>query len=474
MVSVCSIAEAVNSSAETALNRLNVLLQLLDVPHLSPWHFNHQRQHTIEAAFKNAIGAVTDEFEHVSQQFQLTFRPPPSPCDDCQDLLQSFKERYSKLETKDMKYLMLSCAPKSIKAGQLLAEVNCKPHEARAAVELRHRNGFNAFRMPIWNSPAHPLPEDHKRRAEEFYLSDNCSRVSPNMRDVRQIRRSDGSIDPQAKRLILMNSSELYKSFSGDNPDIKMHFSTFMKLRPKWCKWPGRYGHHNTCTCVIHENFMSRLRAVQYKGRISEFIQRYLCPNPQPDCFLGQCQTCPTLTRMSEIPIQTEEVVYDLWRHTDRANYVTVRQDKETFVAELQEEFSPFVRHHYVMKQQAEFIESLKQRILTEDAVICYVDFAENYSFNVQNAIQAFHWNNNQATIHPFVVMFRQNESIVKKSFIVVSDTLEHSAVTYHWFRSLVIQELKKEEWFTGVKKIYYVSDGAGMEPLLRLYTLAL
>ena len=114
------------------------------------------------------------------------------------------------------------------------------------------------------------------------------------------------------------------------------------------------------------------------------------------------------------------------------------------------------------MKEQAAYIESLKQKVLTEDAIICYVDFAENYSFNVQNAIQSFHWNNSQATIHSFVVTYNRNGTIAKKAYIVVSDALEHSAVTFHWFRSLFMEELKKEEWFLGVKKIYYVSDGAG------------
>ena len=42
---------------------------------------------------------------------------------------------------------------------------------------------------------------------------------------------------------------------------------------------------------------------------------------------------------------------------------------------------------------------------LGEIFVIC--DFLENYSFIIQNAAQGYYWNNSQATIHPFVVYYK-------------------------------------------------------------------
>jgi hypothetical protein len=39
---------------------------------------------------------------------------------------------------------------------------------------------------------------------------------------------------------------------------------------------------------------------------------------------------------------------------------------------------------------------------LGEFVVLC--DFAENYSFILQDEAQGSHWNNAQATIHPLVV----------------------------------------------------------------------
>ena len=35
-------------------------------------------------------------------------------------------------------------------------------------------------------------------------------------------------------------------------------------------------------------------------------------------------------------------------------------------------------------------------------------DFSENYSFVLQDEAQGFHWNNSQATLHPFVVYYTE------------------------------------------------------------------
>ena len=39
-------------------------------------------------------------------------------------------------------------------------------------------------------------------------------------------------------------------------------------------------------------------------------------------------------------------------------------------------------------------------------------DFAENYSFMVQDEVQGFHWNNAQATLHPFLIYSRRHKKV--------------------------------------------------------------
>ena len=59
-------------------------------------------------------------------------------------------------------------------------------------------------------------------------------------------------------------------------------------------------------------------------------------------------------------------------------------------------------------------------------------DFSENYSFVLQDAAQGFHWNNSQATIHPFVIYYKESDKLKHISYVVISDCLRHDTVAVH------------------------------------------
>ena len=78
----------------------------------------------------------------------------------------------------------------------------------------------------------------------------------------------------------------------------------------------------------------------------------------------------------------------------------------------------------------------------------------------IQDAVQAFHWTNTQATVHPFAIYLKDmsSESIQLGSFVIISDCLKHDCVTIHLFLRHLIRFLKSK---CDVKKIVYFSDGA-------------
>lgn len=82
--------------------------------------------------------------------------------------------------------------------------------------------------------------------------------------------------------------------------------------------------------------------------------------------------------------------------------------------------------------QQSSCLNHLKQ-ILRENEYLVICDFAENYSFILQDAAQGFHWNNTQTTLHPFSIY--THDSVANKlkhrptSFVVISDCLVHDTV---------------------------------------------
>ena len=90
-------------------------------------------------------------------------------------------------------------------------------------------------------------------------------------------------------------------------------------------------------------------------------------------------------------------------------------------------------------------------------------DFSENYSFVLQDTVQGFHWNNAQATIHPFVVYYCDSDELCHHSFVIISDCLHHDTVAVHLFRKSLMDYLK-ENLGSVLRKVFYFSDGAASQ----------
>jgi hypothetical protein len=96
-----------------------------------------------------------------------------------------------------------------------------------------------------------------------------------------------------------------------------------------------------------------------------------------------------------------------------------------------------------------------------EFLVVC--DFSENYSFVLQDEVQSHHWNVQQATIHPFVIYFKENMEVEHLSFIIISEDLRHDSVAVNLFISKLITFLRENQGKI-VNKIYFISDGAASQ----------
>lgn len=128
------------------------------------------------------------------------------------------------------------------------------------------------------------------------------------------------------------------------------------------------------------------------------------------------------------------------------------------FIDSLSLQFEKLLKHDFVAKEQNRFYVNLKND-LKPGEVLVTLDFAENYSFVVQEAAQAFHWNNDQATLCPMVIYYRENDECKHCSFVVISDCRHHDTYTVHVFQTELVRFLKDK--FVNVKKMFYFSDGA-------------
>jgi len=87
----------------------------------------------------------------------------------------------------------------------------------------------------------------------------------------------DGEKEYHQKRLVLCNLKELYSNFKKENPGIKIGFSPFAALRPKWCVLSGSSGTHSVCVCTYHHNPKLMIDASLKNSNINELMTKCVC-----------------------------------------------------------------------------------------------------------------------------------------------------------------------------------------------------
>ena len=110
-------------------------------------------------------------------------------------------------------------------------------------------------------------------------------------------------------------------------------------------------------------------------------------------------------------------------------------------------------------KAQANYLSKLKDELKDNEA-IALLDFAETYSFVAQDVVQSLHWNNSQATLHPFVVYYKSKDQLKHLNLCVISDCLKHDSLAVHAFIHKGMPYIKEQPPF--VTKLHYFSDGCG------------
>lgn len=140
----------------------------------------------------------------------------------------------------------------------------------------------------------------------------------------------------------------------------------------------------------------------------NDCIQYALCRNPQPSCYLGDCKSCPDIKKFSTYIIEVleqeniEQVIFSIWQATDRCVLKKECLSSEDFVVALSNSLLQLIPHHFISKTQSKYISERKEH-LQQHEVLVQLDFSENYAYVTQNAVQAFHYNNDQCTVFPAV-----------------------------------------------------------------------
>ena len=96
-------------------------------------------------------------------------------------------------------------------------------------------------------------------------------------------------------------------------------------------------------------------------------------------------------------------------------------------------QFEKFLPHDCIAKKQDHHYSKMKRTCIS-GLLLAVLDFVENCAFVGQEAAQAFHWNNKQATI------FLDNDNdYLQSTSVGVSDCLEQDSVSVYMFQSALI-----------------------------------
>lgn len=390
------------------------------------------------------------------------------------EMIDQLKDKFLKTESRSEKLQVLTVLPKSWSLARVQQEFGVSKYTAMKAKELVQEKGILATPDP---KPGHSLAPNTVELVHGFYNSDEVSRVMPGMKDFVSVKENGQRVHKQ-KRLILSNLKECYQFFKEKFPTEKVGFSKFAELRPKQCVLAGASGTHSVCVCTIHQNVKLMILAAKLPNLTAHkslLLQTYhhclahiVCNPAQPMCYFGNCNSCPGTSKLYTYLLNLldenmiENVTFKQWVSVDRSTLETFTLPADEFVEQFIGKLNILLPHSFLSVQQASFYQECKLNLKPREVLVT-ADFSENYAFVLQDAAQGFHWNNTQATIHPFVAYYVDSGELRHLSYVVISDCLHHDTIAVYLFQKKFISHLLAS-LSSPPLKIRYFSDGAASQ----------
>ena len=224
----------------------------------------------------------------------------------------------------------------------------------------------------------------------EFYQNDEYSRQLPGKKDCVSI----GKNVHVSKRLILCNLKELYTAFKDKHPDLKISFSKFASLRPKWCITVGPKGTHSVCMCTAHQNVKLLSSSVNLSNGYHELLERLVCDRNSKECMIHCCESCPgvnAVKKFSEGELMKAdddgqvddhddvEIPFQQWTTSDRVELISCTLPLDEFNKQLCEQLDEITSHSFIVRAQSQYLNKLKEDLKCGEVIILG-DFAENVS----------------------------------------------------------------------------------------------
>ena len=329
-------------------------------------------------------------------------------------------------------------------------------------------------------------------------MQDAISRPCPGMCEATIVRGGAIKKTRLQRRLIMYNLREVYVLFQKHCLELglqfRLGFTYFCLLRPDQCVLVSNSkGIHNVCVCIHHQNpkllvegakMTAKNLKIKYDENLpqsaKEILIKMTCEKPNEACFFGECSKCPGVTEtLKLVKNYFERSAIDTiqckqWETvTMKCDLVKHDYSVDEYLNKLQTQVrGKLLEHDFIATSQSDYIKTRRHN-LREDEAMVIGDFAQNYTTTYQDQVQANHWNGKQVTIHPFAIYVKGKEKVEEESFVVISENTKHGVNAVILFRNKLIEYIKNK-YENRIKKIIYVSDGAGSQYKNKLNFLSL
>ena len=119
--------------------------------------------------------------------------------------------------------------------------------------------------------------------------------------------------------------------------------------------------------------------------------------------IIFRCEKCPGIDKLRDhlcdsLETQADsDIVYQQWNGTDRTTLISDSTSLHHLIDMIVSSIDTLTTHSYTAKAQSKYLK-MRMENLDENSLICLGDFAENFTFVIQDEIQSYHWSKQQAT----------------------------------------------------------------------------
>ena len=162
------------------------------------------------------------------------------------------------------------------------------------------------------------------------------------------------------------------------------------------------------------------------------------------DCGISNLAICP-LESSSSSNVSWKcfenEIIGVTWDGKPRKKIIEVYKETspQLFFEYFKTKLPQFVKHNFIARWQEDHCKRSMQS-LGKDVILSHIDFAENYTCEIQNQIQSMYWCSTQISILVHITyQFKPDGVMMKESHFYITDDEKHD--------SLFVQHCLMQHW---------------------------